>query len=89
MEKQTNKQTRLLSEVPGVGGEECRDDSEAEEHCCSSGGLEFGAQHPHGGSQSSITPVPDDLVSMDTTCTWCSDMHASKTTHTHRDNSVF
>jgi hypothetical protein len=30
---------------------------------CSSRGLRFDSQHPHGGSQPSITLVSDDLVS--------------------------
>lgn len=52
---------------------------------CSCRGLRFGSQHPHGGSQTSLTLVPKDpATSSDLlghqACVWCSETHnADKT----------
>ena len=41
----------------------------------------LGSQHPHGGSQSSLIPVPGDLTSdlRHEACTWYTGIHAGKT----------
>lgn len=44
---------------------------------------EFGSLHPHGGSQQSITPIPEDqafvLAEWGTEFTWCTDIHVGNT----------
>lgn len=45
--------------------------------------LGFGSQHPHGGSQLSVTPVPGDLMASSDlhgyqTHVWYIDIHASQ-----------
>ena len=51
---------------------------------CSSRGPRFDSQHPHDGSQPSVTLVPGDLMPSSgiqgTTCTWYPEIHKGKTT---------
>lgn len=50
---------------------------------CSSAGPRISSQHPPGGSQLSVTPVPGDpVLTSDLTVTahtWYTDIHAGKT----------
>lgn len=51
---------------------------------CSCRRPRFGSQHPYGGSQPSLSPVPTDLMPSSglhghQAHTWCTHMHASKT----------
>ena len=52
----------------------------------------FDSQHPHGGSQLSVTPVLvlqlSLLVSDGTAQVWCTDIHADKT-HIHANKSKY
>lgn len=49
---------------------------------CSPKGPGFNSQHLHGGSQQSVTPVPEDqmllLASTGTVYMWYPDIHAGK-----------
>lgn len=44
---------------------------------------EFGTLHPHGGSQQSVTAIPEDkafvLAEWVTEFTWCTDIHVGNT----------
>jgi hypothetical protein len=51
--------------------------------CCLYRGCAFDSQHLPGGSQPSVTPVPEDLIGNSKLCwyeapTWCLTVHASK-----------
>lgn len=51
---------------------------------CSCRRPRFGPQHPYGGSQPSLSPIPTDMVPVFglhgyQAHTWCTHMHASKT----------
>jgi hypothetical protein len=50
---------------------------------CSSSELGFNSQHPPGGPQVSITPVPGNLkpssgLRGDQACTWCTNVQQAK-----------
>jgi len=49
----------------------------------SSRGLKFKSQHPHGGKQPFITPVPMDLVFMFSCVLYTCDIHVRESTYTH------
>ena len=63
--------------------------------CCYCGGLRFGSQHPRGGSQPLIIPIPEDLTPSSNlhghwAHKWCTNIHAGKTlslTHTYTQES--
>lgn len=69
-----------------------RNISAVKSSCCFPRGPRFKSQHPHGGSQLSVTLLSGIccplLVSMDTTYTWYTDLHISKTLSTWNKNST-
>ena len=61
-----------------------RDGSVVKTTGCSSRRPKFCAQHPHGGPQMLVTPVPEDLIPSSGLCvhqayTLCRDIHSGNT----------
>ena len=60
---------------------------------CSCKEPRFNSQHPHGGSQPSITPAPGDLMLSSGLCGHCMHMYLSiytvTYTHTHTHTYIY
>jgi hypothetical protein len=79
LKKQTNKQNKTKTKTGAW-----RHGAGVMIASCSFKGPGFGSQYPRGGSQPSVTLVPEDPVLSSGLCwhwvqTWYTDIHASKT----------